>query len=63
MVWKVNKRHCSVFVLVYGNLCTFTVSEHIVFLERAETINAIEYFYTQNKGFVHLHALFNIGFL
>ena len=56
------------FVLVYGNLCTFTVSKHIVFSDNEIRENAklkliaIEYLNTQNKGFVHHHILFNIGF-
>ena len=34
MVLKLHKRYCKfyVFVCLYGNLCTFTVSEHIGFL-------------------------------
>ena len=69
MVLKIDK-HCAMFFIpVYGNLCTFTVREHIVFLDieiiiqwKTQKLMAIEYLYTQYKGFVHLHVLSNIGF-
>ena len=66
-VFKSKETH--VFILVYGNLCTFTVSEQIVFpdsrmiiLKKTQKLIVTEYLYSQNKGFVYLHVLFNIGF-
>ena len=40
MIWKLDKRYCKFYVFVhlyvlYGNLCTFTVSEHFVLYNEA----------------------------
>ena len=40
----------------------FTIVKIYYVTETVTSYNITEYLYAQNKGFVHLHVLFNIGF-